>query len=66
MRNSFASLQQMAAIKKLSALCRAYDDSNEELEISVPVCLNKCDGGEDIFPHNEWRLVMRSDEIEPA
>ena len=56
----------MAAIKKLSALCRAYDDSNEELEISVPACLNKCDGGEDIFPHNEWRLVMRSDEIEPA
>lgn len=50
MRNSFASRQQMAAIKKSSALCQSYDDTSEEFEMSVPACLNKRDGEGDIFP----------------
>ena len=39
MRNSFASRQQMAAIKKSSALCQSYDDTNNELEEPTPACL---------------------------
>ena len=40
----------MAAIKKSSALCQPYDDTNEEFEMSVPACLNKRNGEGDIFP----------------
>ena len=39
MRNSFASRQQMAAIKKSSVLNRPYDDTNDEQEIPAPTCL---------------------------
>ena len=39
MRNSFASRQQMATIKKSSVLNRPYDDTNDEQEIPAPTCL---------------------------
>lgn len=39
MRNSFASRQQMAAIKKSSEHSRAYDDTPDEQEIPAPACL---------------------------
>ena len=39
MKNSFASRQQMATIKKSSVLNRPYDDTNDEQEIPAPTCL---------------------------
>lgn len=39
MRNSFASRQQMATIKKSSVLNRPYDDTNDEQEIPALTCL---------------------------
>ena len=39
MRNSFASRQQMAAIKKSTVLNRPYDDTNDEQEMPTPTCL---------------------------
>lgn len=39
MRNSFASRQQMATIKKSSVLNRPYEDTNDEQEIPAPTCL---------------------------
>ena len=39
MRNSFASRQQMATIKKSSVLNRPYDDTNDEQEVPAPTCL---------------------------
>ena len=39
MRNSFASRQQMATIKKSSVSTRPYDDTNDEQEIPAPTCL---------------------------
>lgn len=39
MRNSFASRQQMATIKKSSVSNRPYDDTNDEQEIPAPTCL---------------------------
>ena len=39
MRNSFASRQQMAAIKKSTGFNRPYDDTNDEQEIPAPTCL---------------------------
>lgn len=39
MKNSFASRQQMAAIKKSSALCQSYDDTPDEQEVPAPACL---------------------------
>ena len=39
MRNSFASRQQMATIKKSGVLNRPYDDTNDEQEMPSPTCL---------------------------
>ena len=39
MRNSFASRQQMAAIKKSTEINRPYDDTNNEQEEPTPTCL---------------------------
>lgn len=39
MRNSFASRQQMVAIKKSSEHSRAYDDTPDGQEIPAPACL---------------------------
>lgn len=39
MRNSFASRQQMAAIKKSTEINRPYDDTNDEQEMPTPACL---------------------------
>ena len=39
MRNSFASRQQMATIKKSTVLNRPYDDTNDEQEMPTPTCL---------------------------
>ena len=39
MKNSFASRQQMAAIKKSTGFNRPYDDTNDEHETLAPTCL---------------------------